>query len=59
MKHKNAQDGFVCLGGCGGLSPTPKSCGAKHCPSHGHPLVPGFKCAECEQTFAEGEKHSH
>ncbi|HLC38399.1 MAG TPA: hypothetical protein VJI71_03015 [Candidatus Norongarragalinales archaeon] len=52
------QKGFVCLGGCNGItSEEGKTCGASDCPSHGHPLVSGFKCLECGETFAEGEKH--
>lgn len=29
---------YVCTGGCGGVSPTPKNCDTDSCPMHEHPL---------------------
>ena len=41
---------YICTGGCRGVSPNAKSCGAESCPKHGKPLS---KCG-CEDNEHDG-----
>jgi len=44
MEHKTV---YVCTGGCKGVSPVAKNCGAATCPHFNEPLEPRVQCDAC------------